>query len=186
MKSLIINLTLFKAGWLACVFGAAAGMPQIGVAAVAVAAIVHLIMSEDARSESLLLLLAVALGLSWESTLVSAGVVSYEVGNLLPGIAPYWIVAMWVLFATTLNSGMRWLRKSTPIAVLAGAIGGPMSFFAGQKAGAVSFADTTVALVVIGIGWAVLLPLMVRAAVWLEDAYIRVLPLKAQAQGEES
>ncbi len=184
MNSLIINLSLFKAGWLACVFGAAAGMPLIGVAAVLLAATVHLLMSEDARSESLLLLLAVALGLSWESTLVSAGVVSYEVGNVLPGIAPYWIVAMWVLFATTLNSGMRWLRKRNLVAALAGAIGGPMSFFAGQKAGAVSFSNTGVALVVIGIGWAVLLPLMVRAAVWFEEAYTRATPLKAQ--GEES
>ena len=51
-------------------------------------------------------------------------------------------------FATTLNSGMRWLRKSLPIAVMAGASGGSMSFWAGQKAGAVTFADTGIALAV--------------------------------------
>ena len=186
MKSLFINLTLFKAGWLACVFGAAAGMPLIGVAAVGVAVIVHLLLSRDARSEGVLLILATALGLSWESTLVAVGIVSYDVGILLPGVAPYWIVAMWVLFATTLNSGMRWLRRSLPVAVAAGAIGGPMSFFAGQKAGAVTFSDTGIALVVIGIGWAVLLPLMVRAGVWLEEAELRIAPLRAQIQGEES
>ena len=186
MKSVIINLTLFKAGWLACVFGAAAGMPMIGVAVVAFAAIVHLFLAENARSEGVLLFLAIALGLSWESTLVAAGIVSYEVGNILPGIAPYWIVAMWVNFATTLNSGMRWLRKSLPVAVAAGAIGGPMSFLAGQKAGAVTFSDTGLALFVIGIGWAVLLPMMVRAGVWLEETELKIAPLRAQTQGEES
>ncbi len=186
MKSVFVNLTLFKAGWLACVFGAAAGAPLIGLAAVAVAVAVRLLQCSDARGESLLLLLAVAMGLSWESTLVASGIVSYDVGTLLPGIAPYWIVAMWVLLATTLNAGMRWLRNSLPLAVAAGGIGGPMSFLAGQQAGAVSFGDTGIALLVIGLGWAVLLPAMVRAAVWIEDAEHRSAPLRAQTQGEES
>ena len=186
MKPLLINLTLFKAAWLACVFGAAAGVPMAGVAAVAVAAAVHLFLARDARSEAVLLLLAAAIGLSWESALVATGLVSYGVGYILPGIAPYWIVAMWVLFATTLNSGMRWLRKSPLIASAAGAIGGPMSFLAGQKAGAVTFSDTGLALAVIGIGWAVLLPLVVRAGVWLEETELRLTPLRAQTQGEES
>ncbi len=186
MKSLLINLTLFKAGWLACVFGAAAGMPLIGVAAVGIAVFVHLFLSQNARGEAVLLFLATAIGMSWESTLVASGVVSYDVGNILPGLAPYWIVAMWVNFAATLNSGMRWLRKSLPVAILAGAIGGPMSFYAGQKAGAVTFSDTGLALALIGIGWAVLLPLMVRAGVWLEKTEFRLTPLRAQTQGEES
>ncbi len=186
MKSLLINLTLFQVGWFACVFSAAAGVPLIGVAAVAVAVIVHLVLSENPRSEGILMFLAIALGVSWESALVAAGVVSYEVGNLLPGMAPYWIVAMWVLFATTLNSSMRWLRKSLPLAIATGAIGGPMSYFAGLKFGAINFSDTGVALALIGVGWAVLLPLMVRAGVWLEETELRLIPLRAQTQGEES
>ena len=161
-------------------------MPIVGVAAVAAAVAVHLLLARDARSEGILLLLAAALGLSWESALVATGVVGYDVGHILPGIAPYWIVAMWVLFATTLNSGMRWLRRSLPLASIAGAIGGPMSFFAGYKAGAVTFADTGVALTLIGIGWALLLPLMVRAATWLEEMESRFALLRVQTQGEES
>ena len=77
---------------------------------------------------------------------------------------------MWVLFATTLNIGMRWLRKSLVIAAIAGAIGGPLSFLAGEKAGAVMFSDTTIALAIIGLGWAVLLPLLVRFAIRSEKA----------------
>jgi hypothetical protein len=59
---------------------------------------------------------------------------------------------------------MRWLRKNLLVASLFGALGGPLSFLAGEKAGAVSFADTPTALLVIGLGWAVFLPLLVSFA----------------------
>jgi hypothetical protein len=87
------------------------------------------------------------------------------------GLAPYWIVAMWVLFATTLNVGMRWLRRSTAIAAVAGAIGGPLAFFAGASIGAVELVSPAIALIAIGIGWAVMLPLLVKLTVWLEDGH---------------
>ena len=164
MNALIINLSLFKAGWLASVLAAAASIPVAGTAVIGVAVMVHLLRSEEPRNEFRLLALAAAIGFVWESLLVSAGLVQYGAAMLMPGVAPYWIVAMWVLFATTLNVGMRWLRKSTAVAAVAGALGGPMSFLAGEKAGAVSFSDPSAALFVIGLGWAVFLPLLVRFA----------------------
>lgn len=165
MKDLAINLSLFKIGWLASVLTAAATIPAAGVAVVATVALLHLFRAENAQAEASVLLFAGFIGLGWESLLVTFGLVEYVAASPVPGIAPYWIVAMWVLFATTLNTGMRWLRSSTAVAALAGAIGGPLSFFAGQKAGAVAFPNPTVSLLIIGIGWAVLLPLLVRFAV---------------------
>ena len=164
MNAMIINLSLFKASWLASVLAAAASMPLAGTAVIAVAVCVHLFLAEDRRAELRLLAFAAVLGLLWESALVSAGLLEYRAASLIPGAAPYWIVAMWVLFATTLNVSMRWLRKSTLVAALAGAVGGPMSFIAGEKAGAVSFADTSLAIVAISLGWAIFLPLLVRYA----------------------
>ncbi|MBT8066928.1 MAG: DUF2878 domain-containing protein [Gammaproteobacteria bacterium] len=165
MNTMLINLSLFKAGWLAAVFSAAASLPGVGTAVIGIAALVHIVLSDRPQDELRLLALAAAIGFAWESSLVASGLVSYEAGMILPGFAPYWIVAMWVLFATTINIGMRWLRKSTTIAVLTGAIGGPLSFLAGEKAGAVTFSDPQTALLVIGIGWALFLPLLVRYAV---------------------
>jgi hypothetical protein len=164
MKSSLINLVSFKAGWAAVILAAAASMPELGLLAVAVVVAAHLARTPDARLESVLLLGAAAIGLVWESMLVGAGLLAYGSGQLLPGLAPYWIVAMWVLFATTLNVGMRWMRRSTLIAAAAGGIGGPLAFMAGERAGAVDFADPTVALAVIAIGWAVLLPMLVKLA----------------------
>lgn len=164
MNAMLINLSLFKAGWLAAVFAAAASLPILGTAAIGIAVAVHLWRSDAPRDELLLLALAAALGFAWESLLVYTGIVQYGANAALAATAPYWIVALWVLFATTLNVGMRWLRKNLLVASVFGALGGPLSFLAGEKAGAVSFSDTSAALVVIGLGWAVMLPLLVRYA----------------------
>ncbi len=164
MNALVINLSLFKAGWLAAVFAAAASLPILGTAVIGIAVAVHLWQSDEPRGEFLLLALAAAVGFVWESLLVYAGIVQYGPNTALAATAPYWIVAMWVLFATTLNVGMRWLRKNLLVASIFGGLGGPMSFLAGEKAGAVTFANTSIALVVIGLGWAVLLPLLVSFA----------------------
>ena len=164
MKSILINLSLFKAAWAATVFGAAASIPVAGAIAVAIAVLVHLARSRDVRAEIRLLGLAALVGLVWETLLVTTGVLEYSSGSLFPGVAPYWIVAMWILFATTLNVGMRWLRNSPIVAAVAGAIGGPASFFAGASAGAVTMNNPAFSLLVIGIGWAVLLPLLVQIA----------------------
>ncbi len=161
MTTVFINLVLFKIAWAATVITAAASMPILGVVAVTGAAALRLAWAGDARAEGLLLLTAAAIGFGWESLLVTAGVLQYEAGMLAPGLAPYWIVAMWVLFATTLNVGMRWLRKSVFVAAIAGAIGGPLSFLAGSGAGAVELMWPIASLLVIGAGWAVLLPMLV-------------------------
>lgn len=164
MNAVVLNISLFKAGWLAAVFSAAASVPFLGTLAIAVAVATHLARSQSRSGEIRLLAMAAAIGFTWESLLVATGIVQYDAASIIPGTAPYWIVAMWLLFATTLNVGMRWLRKSMILTAFFGAIGGPLSFLAGQKAGAVSFPDTALSLAVIGLGWAVFLPLLVRFA----------------------
>ncbi len=161
MKSIAINLSLFKFGWVAVVFSAAAGIPDVGVATVALVVVVHLLRAERATREMSLLIVAAIAGLAWESSLVVASVLDYPTTNANL-FAPYWIIAMWVLFATTLNVGMQWLQRNLLLAGVAGAIGGPLSFLAGEKAGAVVIGDG--GLLYIAAGWAILLPAMAYAA----------------------
>jgi hypothetical protein len=170
MQHVLVNLVVFKVAWTAVVISAAAGAPVIGVIAVAIAVGIHLWSNENPHNEIRLLLVAATMGLAWESALVLAGLLEYSSGTWVPGLAPYWIVAMWILFATTLNVGMRWLRRSTAIAALAGAIGGPLAFFAGASIGAVELVPPVIALISIGIGWAVMLPLLVKLAIRLDDS----------------
>ena len=169
MKENVVNLIVFKVAWTAVVVSAAAGAPLIGVIAVAVAVGIHLRSCDKPESETRLLLVAAAMGLAWESILMISGLVNYSSGNLVPGIAPYWIVAMWVLFATTINAGMRWLRRNKAVAAIAGAVGGPMGFFAGASAGAVELTSPAIALAIIGAGWAVMLPLLAQVAARLDS-----------------
>ena len=170
MKHVFVNLAVFKVAWTAVVVSAAAGVPVIGAIAVAIAVGIRLWSCDNPEAEIRLLLVAATMGLAWESALVLAGLLEYSSGTWMPGLAPYWIVAMWILFATTLNSGMRWLRRSTAIAAIAGAIGGPLAFFAGASIGAVELASPVIALISIGIGWAVMLPFLVKLAIRLDDS----------------
>lgn len=173
MGHIIRNLVSFKAGWLACVVFAAAGNTTLALASALVVAALHLLWVPVQRKEALLLLAAIGIGFAWESLLVATGVVSYP-GHEGSWFAPLWIVSMWALFATTLNHGMRWIKRSFPVASLAGLVGGPMAFFGGMKMGAVTFADPILSLAAIGAGWAVLLPVLVIVAdsiidmTWLE------------------
>lgn len=163
MVSIAFNLGLFKIGWLAIVFSAAAANPVLGTAAAVAIVLIHLAAVKRSWNEVLLLLGAASLGFAWETLLVNAGLVSYPAA-LTETLAPYWIVALWMLFATTLNVGMRWLQNNVFITAIAGAISGPLSFFGGQKAGAVVIHEG--GLLALSIGWAVLLPTITFLAAW--------------------
>jgi hypothetical protein len=65
-----------------------------------------------------------------------------------------------MLFATTLNVSLRWLKGRWVLAALLGGSAGPLSFYAGHRLGGVAFADPVYSLTVLGLGWAVLMPLL--------------------------
>lgn len=156
----IVNFLVFQAGWFATVLGAANGAPWLGPVAVLAAAALHLRLSPRPSVEARLLAAALLLGLGADSALLATGWIAYPNGHWAPGLAPYWIVTLWALFATTLNVSMRWMRGRFLLAVLFGAIGGPLSYLAGARLGAMTFVDTVPAVAALAIGWAVAMPLL--------------------------
>jgi hypothetical protein len=162
--NVVLNFVLFQAGWFACVLGAANGMPWVGPVVVGLVAGFHLALVPDARAEGGLLLAAALIGALFDSLLVSTGWLGYPNGQLLPGTAPYWLVAMWVAFAMTLNVSLDWLKRSKPLAIVFGAVGGPLAFIAGEKLGGVTFNDPVAALIALSVGWALLTPLLLGLA----------------------
>ncbi len=158
------NFVLFQYGWFACVLSAAALAPWFGaVSAIAVAAI-HLWLAPRPQAELALILAAVAIGTLWDSLLVALGWLRYPSGEITPWLAPYWIIALWALFATTLNVSLRWLRGRTALAAAFGAFGGPLAFYAGHRLGAVEIPDMATTLGVLALGWAVLTPALLAIA----------------------
>ena len=164
MKYKIANFFIYEAVWLACVLGAAKGFPWLGLLFVLLAIGLHLKASARPLIEARLVAVAVGMGLVFDSLLVSGGWLSYANGMIAPGIAPYWILAMWAGFATTMNASMSWIKINLVVAALLGAIFGPLSYLAGQEMGAVTFTNSTTSIIAVGIAWMLAMPLLVIAA----------------------
>ena len=162
---IVQNFIFFQLGWLCCVIGGAnANYSWAGVVVVALIVAIHLYRAIETRNEAILLALSVAIGTAWDSSLTMAGVLQFDNGLIFNAIAPYWLIAMWALFATTLNVSMKWMKGKYFLASLFGAVGGPLAYLAGHKLGAVEFSNTVTAMAAIGAGWAIIMPLLVILA----------------------
>lgn len=164
MNPKLINFVSFQAGWFACVLGAANGMPWLGALLVCLIVAVHIKMADRPRVELQLLLLCVILGLIFDSFLVSSGWVVYPSGVQIAGVAPYWILAMWALFSTTINLSMAWLKSNLVLASVMGAFFGPLSYIAGQRLGAIELIDYRSSLIALAVIWAVAMPIITFVA----------------------
>lgn len=173
---LLINFFGFQLGWFACVISASAGQPWIGVLAVAAAVWLHLSLSNHPARELKLILSAMLLGLVIDSLLLASGYLDYPNGFWLPGLAPYWIVAMWALFATTLNVSMKWMHGRIVVAVLMGSIGGPLSYLAGQKLGAITLIEPVHALLALAAAWGLAMPVLMALAARFDGTNIPLRP----------
>ena len=156
----VVNFVAFQAAWFACVLGAANGMPWLGPVVVALVLVLHLALALQPRCELILAAIAALFGLVFDSLLVTLSWLSYDQGMMLPGLAPYWIIAMWIGFATTLNVSMRWMHGRWVLAVIMGAIGGPLAYLAGARFGAVTIVEPVLAMVALAVIWGVAMPLL--------------------------
>lgn len=168
--TLAVNVALFQAGWLACVLGAAHGMPWAGIAAAAAVVAWHVARARRPAQELKLAALAVLAGALCDSALAASGWIGFAPDAPAPGLAPWWILAMWALFATTLNVSLAWLRSRLPLAGLLGAISGPLAYFAGARLGALELRQPVAAVGALALVWAVALPGLLAAARRLDGA----------------
>ncbi len=166
--NMLINLIGFKVGWVSAVMGAASQMPWLGPLVFAVVAFIHLRLARRPELELGLVIAAGVIGIWFDSFIVAMGWVAYPSGQFSPLLAPYWIITMWMLFATTLNRSMVWLRGRVLLAAVLGAVAGPASYFAGQKLGAIEFVDPVAALLALAVGWAVIMPVLMALAARLD------------------
>lgn len=162
--TIIINVLLFQIAWFAGVLGAASGLPWVGVLAAALVVAWHLARASRPLPELALVGLAILIGTAFETLLAQSGWLRFESGQLIPGTAPVWMVALWANFATALNVSLRLLHGKVLIAALFGAIGAPVAYYGGGALGALEFLAMVPALAAISAGWLVLTPLLFAAA----------------------
>jgi len=155
--SVALNVAVFQAGWFACVLGAAHGLPWIGIALTSAAVAWHAWRAPSPARELELVAIVVLIGAIWDSALVAAGWIAFAPEAFAERLAPYWILALWALFATTLNVSLRWLRNRPVLAALLGALSGPLAYWAGARLGALELRQTA-AIAALAFGWAAILP----------------------------
>ncbi|MEE4216976.1 MAG: DUF2878 domain-containing protein [Xanthomonadales bacterium] len=160
----VINFAAFQFGWFATVLGTANGMPWLGPLTVLGVVALHLRRARRPAVEARLLMIALLLGTAVDSLVLAGGWISYPNGAWLPGFAPYWIITLWALFATTLNLSLGWMKQRYVLAAAFGAIGGPLSYLAGAKLGAMSFIATVPAAMALALAWSLAMPLLVYIA----------------------
>jgi hypothetical protein len=158
----LVNVVVFQIAWLLSVIGGAQQMPWLGPLAALFAFALHLFAARKPFEEVLLVLSCGLIGASFDSILVAAGWVTYKAGLFSDYFAPYWIITMWMLFAMTLNVSMRWLRGKPKLAALLGFYGGPVSYIAGQALGGIVLTNQIAALTALAVGWAVMMPMLMR------------------------
>ena len=160
----LANFIAFQAGWWACILGAANDRPLIGPAVVVALIAVHLAVTRR-RGELALVLFAVLLGLVLDGGLSAAGLLQFDASDApFVGPLPLWMVALWANFAPSLGHALGWMRRRYWLGLLFGVLGGPSTYYAGTRLGALQFGDDPVtSLIGITLVWALAMPLMLLA-----------------------
>jgi len=159
----LFNFLAFEAAWFAAVSGGAAGRGWLLSLPVVLVVAVHLFLARARLGTELRLILAVTLlGVMTEAGFMAAGLIRYAgtaEGQILP---PVWIAALWFGFGTLPNASLSWLKGRWGLQALLGAVSGPLTYAAGVKLGAASLPDPGAgwALLVIGLTWALVLPVI--------------------------
>ena len=134
----LVNLCLYQVGWFACVLGAAAQRPWLGMGLGLVLLCIHLALVRGVLRHLALIGVAGAIGLAADSLQMWWGVFRYPNWTVVGWLAPPWDVVLWLQFATILPFCLRWLSRRYWLSWLARLVGGPLAFYAGETLGAIT------------------------------------------------
>ena len=168
MQSLM-NFVAFQICWFANILGAAEGYPLLGILCTSFWLTLHFLFSSRTPSaEFKLILFAGISGYLADSLLVVYELLAFPVQAQFGGPSTVWMVCLWMGFAATLSHSLAWLRRKYLLAVVLGAVAGPLSYWAGSKLGAVALPDLQTSLPVVALLWAVMMPSLLVALNFFE------------------
>lgn len=158
-----LNAVSFQTAWVACVVGAAWGHPWVGPAVVLGALALHACLVHDpGRALGAALLIGLA-GFLVDSVLGMLGILQFVDGMDSDWLCPPWLVALWMVFATTPEFSLQWLCGRPRLAAAFGAVAGPASYHVGASLGALRIGEPAViSLMTLACVWALVLPLMME------------------------
>ncbi|MGH8032466.1 MAG: DUF2878 domain-containing protein [Luteimonas sp.] len=173
-----LNAIGYQAVWLCAVIGAGRGIWWSGPAAAAVFVAWQFALSRHRAADARLLIVALVCGLILDSVLAATGWARYGAAWPSAAFAPAWILSVWVSFAMTLTQSMRFLHGRRLLALLLGAIGGPLAYLGASHgwAAVVFTAPRWHAIAWLAVAWALAMPLLAGlAARWARPVHSDVL-----------
>jgi len=154
----ILNFALFQIGWIIAVYY----HDNLSAIFCLLLALLNFRLSDHANLKALLVSICVAMvGLANDYAIFKAGFIDFADQNFY--FMPLWLVALWMLFVSTLDSSMAWILKLQfrYLAPLSG-LGGALSYIAGAKLGALTYQATSISAFAFHfLNWFFLLPLIV-------------------------
>lgn len=158
MLKIIANGTAFNISWLAIVYSQST---PIAVAVVAIHLALHGYFLVNNQREWLLIAAVAVFGVVLDQVLFAGGLFVLDNGSA--SLAPLWLSCLWPVLATTFDHAFATFQQRPWLAVVAGLIGGSMSYIAGTRLSDIAFADAVAGPIIIGLLWAALMPALARA-----------------------
>lgn len=165
-RDIVVNALAFQAVWFAFVAGAAHGWWWAGFVVLAPFAAWQLAKSAWPRADLALVVVAAALGFACDSLFAWSGMLEYATPFPSRGVAPIWIVGLWVGFALTLNHSLAFLKRRPVVAGVLGAVSGPFAYWIADRAwSAVAIGEpASRTLLALALAWGVMTPLLLALA----------------------
>lgn len=163
--------------------GASWRHPGIGLSIALALVGAHIVLSFDRRVEIGLVLFASAVGAGLEVFQIAAGTYHFTAGTVNDAWLPPWLLALWAQCATTFRLSSRHVIARPLHAALFGSVGGPITFVAGERLGAVTLLPpVTEGLLRLSIAWAIALAVcsVVVRRVTVDDQWPRYRTIQSR------
>ncbi len=162
---IVFNVASLYAAWFATVLAAANNQPYVAAAASLVVVLANLALASERTAEFIIVAQAALVGFVLDGTLINLGLARYSSPGPVADLPPFWLISMWMAFATSLNVSLAWLKDRLLLAALLGLVGGPLAYFAGARLGGMEFTQPVwIALGAVGLLWAGAFPLLLCLA----------------------
>ena len=159
-KSVILNFFIFYITWWSILISNWKNQAAIGWSVFIIAMAIHFFYVSINKNKDLKeVLIIAALGLILDTLLAATGILTFNhsYSTIFP---PFWLVGIWLLFATTISYSFTLLRNKIPAQVIVGGFFAPVSYITGSKFGLLSlYNHFPIYYAIHGACWLVFFPL---------------------------
>lgn len=162
MNNAVNSFLLFQTGWWGCVLLAAGfynWQPLILTIFLISIYFLYFLKAEQRKTNFIFVGLSAIAGFTIDSTLSYLQIFTFLSPHQDIILAPIWLICLWALFALNFSISLRKLFNHYFICCLLGFIFGPISYWAGEAFGVLTFNEHKLMhLGIVGIVWAIIFP----------------------------